>query len=75
MTVFGDFLKMVILSSLLSFLLCTAALLIGASERMSLLMVPHPRWPVFAIFAFLWCASMKIGYWWVFQRSAFYGSN
>jgi hypothetical protein len=40
-----------------------------------LLIVPHPRWPAFAILALLWCASMRFGYWWVFQRYTFYGSN
>ena len=77
MILLGDFLKMVVFSSVLSLFLCAiAVLLIGTSERMSLLLiVPHPRWPVFAVLALLWCASMRFGYWRVFQRYTFYGSN
>ena len=77
MTVFGDFLKMVVISSLLSLLLCTvAALLIGASERLSLsLIMPTPKWPVFVLLVLVWGLSSKIGYWWVFQQYTFYGSN
>jgi hypothetical protein len=77
MTVFGDVLKMVIISSILSLLLCAIAVLpLGASERLSLLLImPRPKWPVFAVLAFLWGLSMKIGYWWVFQRYTFYGNS
>jgi hypothetical protein len=77
MTIFGDFLKMVIISSVLSLLLCALAVfVIGASERLSVsLIMPVPKWPVFAVLAFLWGLSMKIGYWWVFHRHTFYGAN
>lgn len=76
MTLWIDLVKMVAISSLLSLVLCViAVLLAGGSERLFLLLTPAPKWPVFFLFAGLWCISMKAGYWWVFQRYTFYGSK
>ena len=76
MTVWIDVVKMVAVSSLLFLVLCfLAVLLAGSLERLFLLITPTPKWPVVLVFAVLWCISMKGGYWWVFQRYTFYGSN
>ena len=72
-TVWIDLIKMVTISAVISLVLCiVAVLLAGISERSFLLFAPSPKWPVFLVFAVLWCVSMKAGYWWVFQRYTFY---
>ena len=75
MTVWIEPIKMVMISSLLWLGSSVIAILLsGTAERSFLLFAPAPKWPVFVLFALLWCISLKAGYWWVFQ-SGFYGSK
>jgi hypothetical protein len=75
-TVWIEPIKMVAISSALWLLLCVIAiLLVSVSERSFLLLTPTPKWPAFLVFALLGGFAMKAGYWWVFERVAFYGSR
>ena len=76
MTVWIEPLKMVVISSVVWLLLSAISLLVaGASERSFILFSPKPKWPVFAFLLLLWGVSVKIGYWWAFQRITFYGKQ
>jgi uncharacterized RDD family membrane protein YckC len=75
-TVWIEPVKMVIISSLVWLALSViVVLLAGTSERSFVLFTPAPKWPVFALLLLLWCISVRVAYWWVFQRYTFYGSR
>jgi hypothetical protein len=75
-TVWIEPLKMVVISSLIWLALSAISLILaGASERSFILFSPTPKWPVFAFVLLLWGVSLKVGYWWVFQRYGFYGQQ
>jgi uncharacterized RDD family membrane protein YckC len=75
-TVWIEPLKMVVISSVVWLVLSAISfILAGASERSYMLFVPTPKWPVLAFLLLLWGVSLKLGYWWVFQRYGFYGKQ
>ena len=72
MTFWWDHLKMVAIASAVSLLLSVIAIVLaGSLERSFIMFAPRPKWPLFLLLAVLWCISLKVAYWWVFQRYTF----
>ena len=76
MTIWWDHLKMVGIASAVSLFLCVVTILIaGSFEKSFMLFAPRPKWPLLLLLVTAWCVSLKIAYWWVFQRWTFYGAR
>lgn len=76
MTLWWPHLMMVVIANGLSLLLCSVAILVAGSFQSSfMLFTPRPKWPLLLLLVAMWCVSLKVAYWWEFQRWTFYGTR